>query len=443
MTDLFSEFEWRGMVYQATESVADLFARERVTAYIGFDPTASSLHVGSLLPLMALARLQRFGHSPIAIAGGATGMIGDPSGKSQERNLLAREQIEENLVGIRRQLELFLDFDAAKNPARIANNAEWLGTIDLMSFLRDVGKHFSVNYMLAKESVKRRLESEEGISYTEFSYLMLQAYDFLQLFDRYGCTLQLGGSDQWGNITAGIDLIRKLRAKKAHGLVMPLVTTSSGVKFGKTEAGTVWLDPARTSPFRFYQFWLNTDDRDTVTYLKHFTFFDRAKIDQLDEGVRTAPERREAQRALAGEVTSLVHGAKAASRAEHASHVLFGEDIATLTADEVLDVFDDVPSTEVAGSELTGDGIGMVDLVARVKLAPSKSEARRLVQSGGVYVNNRRISDPAARVTREQAIDGRLFVLRKAAIRGRLASMIFQTRSPVPTGTVLFWTISL
>ena len=349
MTDLFSEFEWRGMVYQATEGVADLFARERVTAYIGFDPTASSLHVGSLLPLMALARLQRFGHSPIAIAGGATGMIGDPSGKSQERNLLAREQIEENLVGIRHQLELFLDFDAAKNPARIANNAEWLGTIDLMSFLRDVGKHFSVNYMLAKESVKRRLESEEGISYTEFSYLMLQAYDFLQLFDRYGCTMQLGGSDQWGNITAGIDLIRKLRGKKAHGLVMPLVTTSSGVKFGKTEAGTVWLDPARTSPFRFYQFWLNTDDRDAVTYLKHFTFFDRGKIGGLDEATRTAPERREAQRALAGEVTSLVHGPKAASRAEHASHVLFGEDIATLTADEVLEVFDDVPSTEVPG----------------------------------------------------------------------------------------------
>jgi len=255
MENVFEEFEWRGLVYDATDGLREAFARERVTAYIGFDPTASSLHVGSLLPLMALARLQRFGHSPIAIAGGGTGMIGDPSGKSQERTLLSREQIEANLLGIRRQLEHLLDFQTGVNPARVVNNADWLGSIDLLSFLRDAGKHFTVNYMLQKESVNRRLESEEGISFTEFSYLLLQAYDFLQLFDRYGCTLQMGGSDQWGNITAGIDLIRKVRGAKAHGLVMPLVMTASGAKFGKTEAGTVWLDPARTSPFRFYQFW--------------------------------------------------------------------------------------------------------------------------------------------------------------------------------------------
>ena len=416
MVNLYDELQWRGMVYDATEGLKELFAAERVTAYIGFDPTAASLHVGSLLPVMALARMQRFGHTPIAIIGGGTGMIGDPSGKSQERTLLSREQIDQHLAGIRRQLERFLDFEpraGAVTAARIVNNADWLGTIDLLSFLRDAGKHFTVNYMLQKESVNRRLESEEGISFTEFSYLLLQAYDFLQLFDRFGCTLQMGGSDQWGNITAGIDLIRKLRAKKAHGLVMPLVTTASGVKFGKTEAGTIWLDPARTSPFRFYQFWLNTDDRDVVSYLKYFTFLKRATIGALETAARSAPEQREAQRELAREVTLLVHGPEQVARAEHASSLLFGEDIATLEVDDVLAVFEDVPSTELPAESFEGNGIGMVDLVARVQLATSKSDARRVVQSGGVYVNNRRVADPQARVTRDQAIGGRLFVLRK------------------------------
>jgi len=413
MDNLLSELEWRGLVYDATEGLADLLTKERVTAYIGFDPTASSLHVGSLLQVMLLARLQRFGHSPIAIVGGGTGMIGDPSGKSQERVLLSPEQIDANLEGIRQQLSRFLDFDRAGNAARIVNNAEWLGAIDLLSFLRDAGKHFTVSYMLQKEAVSRRLESEEGISFTEFSYLLLQAYDFLQVFDRYGCTLQMGGSDQWGNITAGVDLIRKLRAKKAHGLVVPLVMTASGVKFGKTEAGTIWLDPARTSPFKFYQFWLNTDDRDVVTYLKYFTFLDRPAIGVLDAATTTTPERREAQRVLARDVTALVHGRDQMTRAEQASTVLFGEDIATLSADDVLAVFEDVPSTEIPGETFDADGIGVVDLVARVQLAPSKAEARRLVESGGVYVNNRRIADPRVRITRNHAIDGRLFVLRK------------------------------
>src|SRR5204862_6872698 len=259
----------------------------------------------------------------IAIVGGGTGMIGDPSGKSQERVLLSSDQIDANVAGIKVQLERFLDFGAAPNAARIVNNADWLGTIDLVSFLRDAGKHFTVNYMLQKESVSRRLESEDGISYTEFSYLVLQAYDFLQLFDRYGCTLQMGGSDQWGNITAGAELIRKLRAKKAHGLVWPLMTTASGQKFGKTEAGAVWLDPQRTSPFRFYQFWLNTDDRDVVSYLKCFTFLERSVIDGIEAAHRAAPERREAQRVLASEVTTAVHGAEQTLRAEQASSVLF------------------------------------------------------------------------------------------------------------------------
>jgi len=413
MSTLFDEFTWRGIVYDATEGLGDLFAKERVTAYIGFDPTASSLHVGNLLPVMALARLQRFGHSPIAIVGGGTGMIGDPSGKTQERTLLSHEQIEGNLAGIRQQLTPFLDFERADNPARLVNNADWLAAFDLLGFLRDTGKYFTVNYMLQKESVNRRLESEEGISYTEFSYLLLQARDFLELFDRYGCTVQLGGSDQWGNITAGIDLIRKLRARKAHGLVMPLVTTSSGVKFGKTESGTVWLDAARTSPFRFYQFWLNTDDRDVIPYLKYFTFLDRDTIASIEAALREAPEKREAQRVLAREVTALVHGAAQVTRAEHASGVLFGEDLSALSADDVLAVFEDVPSADLPADALDGEGIGMVDLMTRARLAASKSDARRLVQSGGVYVNNRRVSDPAARLTREQAIGGRLLVIRK------------------------------
>jgi tyrosyl-tRNA synthetase len=423
VTNVYEEFTWRGMVYDGTDGLSDLFAKERVTAYIGFDPTASSLHVGSLLPVMALARLQRFGHAPIAIVGGGTGMIGDPSGKAQERLLLTREQIDDNVSGIKQQLSRFLDFDRADNPARIVNNSDWLAAFDLLGFLRDTGKYFTVNYMLQKESVNRRLESEDGISFTEFSYLLLQARDFVELFDRYGCTMQLGGSDQWGNITAGIDLIRKLRAAKAHGLVMPLVTTASGVKFGKTEAGTIWLDAARTSPFKFFQFWLNTDDRDVITHLKFFTFLDRPAIEALDAATRAAPEKREAQRILAREVTTLVHGADHVTRAEHASTVLFGEDITTLDVDDVLAVFEDVPSTELSADAFIGEGIGRVDLVARVQLAASKSDARRLVQSGGVYVNNRRVSDVQARLTRDQAIGGRVFVLRKGQKQNHLVRL--------------------
>jgi tyrosyl-tRNA synthetase len=424
MTNPFDEFSWRGMVYDRTDGVAEAFSTERLTAYIGFDPTASSLHVGSLLPAMALSRLQRCGHRPIALVGGGTGMIGDPSGKSLERLLLSPEQIEANLAGIRAQLARFLDFDLTGNPARVVNNADWLAAFDLLGFLRDTGKCFTVNYLLQKESISRRLESEEGISFTEFSYLLLQARDFVELFDRYGCTLQMGGSDQWGNITAGIDLIRRLRGQKAHGLVMPLVTTASGVKFGKTEAGTVWLDPARTSPFRFYQFWLNTDDRDVVQYLKFFTFLERQAVEELEIEVKTTPEKREAQRVLAREVTFLVHGPEQVARSEQATSVLFGEDIATLNADDVLAVFEDVPSTEIEAAAFGEGGFGMVDLVAHVKLAPSKSEARRLVQSGGIYVNNRRIADPQARITRDQAIGGRLFVLRKGTKQNHLVRLI-------------------
>lgn len=423
MADFLREMTWRGLVYDATEGTSARLDRPPVTVYVGIDPTASSLHVGHLLAVMALARLQRCGHSPIVVVGGGTGMIGDPSGKSQERSLLSREQIDENVAGIRPQLERFLDFETSSNPARVLDNADWLGTIDLLSFLRDAGKHFTVNYMLQKESVQRRLEGAEGISFTEFSYLLLQAYDFLELFDRHGCTLQMGGSDQWGNITAGIDLIRKLRSTRVDGVVWPLMTTASGLKFGKTEAGTIWLDPQRTSPFRFYQFWLNMEDGDAGRYLKDFTFLDRDAIDALESATRTSPERREAQRALAREVTGLVHGSEQVARAERASTVLFNEDITTLPADDVLAVFEDVPSTDLARDEFAA-GVGIVDLIVRVGLASSKSEARRLVQSGGVYVNNRRASDLQARLTGVEAIDGRLFVLRKGQRQNHLVRLV-------------------
>ena len=413
--DLFGEFEWRGLVHSATDALRDVIAREKLTTYIGFDPTAASLHVGSLLPILCLARLQRFGHPPIAVVGGGTGMIGDPSGKTVERQLLSAEQVEANVEGIRSQLARFLDFQSSDTPARLVNNAEWLTRLSAIEFMRDVGKHFTVNAMLAKESVKRRIESEEGITYTEFSYSLLQAYDFLKLFDDFNCTVQMGGSDQWGNIVAGIDLIRRVRGGKAHGLVIPLITTASGTKFGKTEAGAVWLDAKLTSPFRFYQFWLNTDDSDAATYLRYFTFLDRPSIEQLEETTRTAAERREAQRVLAREVTRMVHGDEAVARAERASGVLFGEDISTLPADDVLSVFDDVPSSTVTADKLAGEGVGVVDLLASSGLAASRGEATRLIRGGGVYVNNRRVTDEKARLSSADAIEGRLFVLRKGA----------------------------
>src|SRR5258707_9977765 len=287
--NLYEEFQWRGMLYDATEGIKEALAKQHVTGYSGFDPTAASLHVGSLLPIMGLVRMQRHGHTPIALAGGGTGLIGDPSGKTTERQLLTKEKLAENLAGIRGQLAHFLDFENTTNPALLLNNADWLTTVSMLDFLRDVGKHFTINYMLAKESVKQRYERGDGISFTEFSYMLLQSYDFLMLHDRHKCILQMGGSDQWGNIVAGTELIRKLRGEKGYGLVFPLVTTNAGVKFGKTEAGTVWLDPNLTSPFRFYQFWLNTDDRDVVKYLKYFTLLEQPEIAELEASLEVPP----------------------------------------------------------------------------------------------------------------------------------------------------------
>jgi tyrosyl-tRNA synthetase len=399
------------MLYDATDGAREALAKEKVTAYIGFDPTASSLHVGSLLPIMALARLQKFGHTPIALVGGGTGMIGDPSGKSAERSLLSIEEIDANARGMRLQLERFLDFTATPNAARMINNADWLRRIALLEFLRDTGKHFTVNYMLAKESVKRRLGGDEGISFTEFSYLLLQAHDYLHLHRTVGCTLQMGGSDQWGNIVAGCDLIRKVEGAKAHGVVLPLVTTSAGTKFGKTEAGTVWLDPHRTSAFKFYQFWLNADDRDVIKYLKFFTFLDRATIEALERTLTEAPEQREAQRTLAREVTTMVHGVDELGRAEGASKVLFGGSLAEASVDDILTVFDDVPATELSVDELSAFQAN--GLVTHAGLAASKGEATRLIKQGGIYFNDRRVTDERSAVTVDDAIGGRVIVLRK------------------------------
>ena len=419
MNDLFHELEWRGLVYDSTQGTQDLLARERVAAYSGFDPTASSLHVGHLLPMMTLARLQRAGHSPIALVGGGTGLIGDPSGKSAERTLLSEEDVKANVRGIRAQLEKCLDFDAPSNPARLVDNAEWLTVMTAMEFLRDVGKYFTINYLLAKESVKRRIESEEGISYTEFSYSLLQAYDFLVLHDRFNCRLQIGGSDQWGNIVAGTDLIRKLRATQAHGLVTPLLTTSSGTKFGKTESGTVWLDPERTSPFRFYQFWLNSEDRDVVTYLKFFTFRSQEEILELERETREHPERREAQRELARDVTAMVHSPNHVARSERAASVLFGGSLADAAVEDILTVFEDAPSVSVPAASLES-GIGAAELAVTAGLAASKGEAGRLIKQGGLYVNDRRLNDERGQVTMADAIGRVVIVLRKGQRERRI-----------------------
>jgi tyrosyl-tRNA synthetase len=416
--NLLDEFAWRGMVSDATEGLPEVLSRDRVTAYIGFDPTAPSLHVGSLLTMLNLARLQRAGHTPIGLVGGGTGLIGDPSGKSQERNLLTFEQVEANAQGIRHQLERVLDFDAGPNPARLVNNVEWLRPIAFLDFLRDVGKHFTVNYMLAKESVKRRVGGEDGISFTEFSYQLLQSYDYLVLHDRYGCTLQMGGSDQWGNITAGCELIRKVRGARVHGLVWPLMTTSSGAKFGKTEAGTIWLDPELTSPFRFYQFWLNTDDRDVGPYLKYFTWLDRATIDDLERTVIEAPERREAQRRLAAEVTALVHGSTELEKAVRASAVLFGGSLAGVSADDLLMVFEDAPATTMTRTAFVNSTVAAA--MFQSGLAASKGEASRLVKQGGVYINGERVIDDRRLMQESDAIEGRVVVLQKGARERRI-----------------------
>jgi len=411
---LVDELRWRGLLYDMTEGAEEVLAKEKITGYIGFDPTADSLHIGSLVPIMVLVHLQRHGHTPIALAGGGTGMIGDPSGRTKERQLLTYEQIAYNVECIKRQLSAFLHFEGIENPAIMVNNADWLAKLNLIEFLRDTGKHFTVNYMLAKDSVKTRLESEEGISFTEFSYMLLQSYDFLRLYLEHGCTFQMGGSDQWGNITAGAELIRKVADGKAHAVTVPLVTSTSGVKFGKTEAGAVWLDPARTSPFRFYQFWINTTDGDVIPYLKYFTLLSREEIAELERALATEPHRRAAQTRLAEEVTRMVHGEDGLRKAQAATEVLFGgRDLEGLSADDLLDIFAEVPSSALAAGSLSGAGINVVDLALEAGLDRSKKLIRDLIKNGGLYLNNRPVDDPDRAVTLDDAIDGRVIVLRK------------------------------
>lgn len=409
----FDELKWRGLVYDATESVPDMLGKAPVSVYNGFDATADSLHVGHMVPLMALARLQRFGHMPIAVAGGGTSMIGDPSGRTAERQLLSREAIESNLEIIRQQLSHFLDFEIKSNPARLVNNADWLLSLNLVDFLRDIGKHFTINYMISKESVKMRLEREDGISFTEFSYMLLQSYDFLHLHDHLNCTLQTGGSDQWGNITAGVELIRRMRGKPAGALVYPLITKADGTKFGKTASGSVWLSALRTSPYRFYQFWLNTDDRDVLNYLKFFTWLDEAEVRELAESLAQRPEQRDAQRRLAREMTAMVHDQTALQKAEQASQVLFGAELSGLSAAEVADIFADVPSSRIPSERLKGEGLPIAELIIECSLVPSKAEARRAVEAGGIYLNNRRVADISSRVKSADLVDGRFLVLRR------------------------------
>jgi tyrosyl-tRNA synthetase len=415
---LIDDLQWRGLLHQATdlEGLAELLDGGVVSAYIGFDPTADSLHVGSLQQICLLRRLQQAGHRPIALVGGGTGMIGDPSFKSEERHLLDAATLDRHREGIRAQLAHFLHFDdgTSSDPtaAVLADNFDWLGSVGLLDFLRDVGKLFSVNEMVRKDSVRARLEGrDQGMSFTEFSYMLLQSWDFLQLFDRYGCRLQLGGSDQWGNITEGVDLIRRRRAEQAFGLTSPLVTKADGTKFGKTETGTVWLAAERTSPYEFFQFWLRSSDSEVGSYLRRFTFLDRERIEGLDAAVAEHPERREAQRVLAREITTMVHGADEAARAEHAAAVLFTEGVTDLDAATLAGALADAPTSIVSSAELAA-GLPLVDALVRSGLAASKSRARHDIAGGGVSVNNRRV-DGDVTLGADLALHGRWILLRR------------------------------
>jgi tyrosyl-tRNA synthetase len=415
MAHFAEDLRFRGLIHQMTDpALEQRLDVDRLTAYSGFDPTADSLHVGHLLQVCNLRRLQLAGHRPIALAGGGTGFVGDPGGKSEERSLLTPDELRSNLDGIHGQLERFLDFSGTGDwRALLVNNADWLETMSLFTFLRDVGKHFTVNQMVAKDSVKSRLaRADQGISYTEFSYMLLQAYDFLHLYETYDCRLQLGGSDQWGNITMGIDLVRRVRQEEAWGLTTPLVLKSDGTKFGKTESGTVWLDAGRTSAYQLYQFFLGSEDVVVGTYLRYFTFLDHEAILALDAATADHPERRDAQRELARQVCTMVHGSNDTERAERAAAALFSEEIALLDEQSILDVFADAPSTSLPRTRLGGGGVELVELLVETELAPSRGRARTTVEQGGAYVNNTRVADATRTVGADDLVAGRYLVLR-------------------------------
>jgi tyrosyl-tRNA synthetase len=408
MSDLFAELDWRGFVHHATRDLQAHLAVGRRTLYCGFDPTAPSLQLGNLMPIMLLRHFQIAGHRPIALMGGGTGMIGDPSGKPDERPLLSPEQIRANLHRMRDQMARLLDFDPGPAQALVLNNAEWLLEQRLVTFLRDVGKHFTVNIMLQKDSVQARLDG--GLSYTEFSYMLLQAYDFLHLFQQRQCTIQVGGSDQWGNITAGIDLIRRVKAGEAHGLVAPLVTTASGAKFGKTEAGAIYLDPSLTSTYKFYQFWFNVDDGHVESYLKLFTLLPRDEIEALLRTHKKDPSKREAQRRLAAAVTAMVHGKEAPESATVVNAILFSDlDPRSVDASALALLAQEIPTALLSSSA----GLSLVDAIVQAGLAKSKSEARRAIEQGGIYVNQQRVKDPARMVEPGDWLGGGNLLLRK------------------------------
>ncbi|KQL37787.1 tyrosine--tRNA ligase [Gottfriedia acidiceleris] len=418
MENILQDLEFRGLINQMTdeEGLQKLLSEESVSLYCGFDPTGDSLHIGHLLPVLMLKRFQVAGHKPIGLVGGATGMIGDPSGKKAERTLNTTETVKMFSERIRTQLLPFLNFEG-ENAAKVVNNFDWTGELDVITFLRDIGKNFGLNYMLAKDSVASRLEA--GISFTEFSYMILQSYDFLKLYQDHNCKLQIGGSDQWGNITAGMELIRKTEEdSKAFGLTVPLVTKADGSKFGKTEGGAVWLDPEKTTPYEFYQFWINTDDRDVVKYLKYFTFLSKEEILELEKQFNEAPEQRVAQKALAAEVTKLVHGEEALDQAIKITEALFSGSVKELTAAEIKQGFKDVPSFNLSEAEK-----GLVDLLVEAKISPSKRQAREDVQNGAVYVNGDRIQDVATVLTKQDAIEEQFIIIRRGKKKYHLVTL--------------------
>jgi tyrosyl-tRNA synthetase len=408
-TDILKDLESRGLLYQTTdrETLKKRLAAGPITLYIGFDPTADSLHVGNLIAILGLRRFQMAGHSPIAVVGGGTGLIGDPSGKISERTLNSEKVVDEWTEKIKNQLEKFLDFDSKKNPAQIVNNHKWLSDIKVIEFLRDIGKHFSVNNMISKESVKSRLKA--GISYTEFSYMILQSYDFLELYRNYKCEMQAGGSDQWGNITAGADLIKKITGGQAYGLTFPLVTKSDETKFGKTEAGTIWLDPKKTTSYQFYQFWINTDDNDVIKFIKYFTFLSEDEIFDLEEKTKKAPEKREAQAVLAKEVASLVHGEKEMLKAEKISQALFYGNLKDLSEKEIEEGFKDIPSKIIQNK----NEIKLAEIILASGAVASKRQAKEDIKNGAISVNGENFTDTDKKIPASERLFGKYIIIRK------------------------------
>ena len=417
--DIVSELQWRGLIHQTTddEGLPAWLGEKPRSVYAGFDPTSNSLHVGNLVPLMLLRRFQQAGHRPIALAGGSTGLIGDPSGKSAERNLLSPEVLADNLKCIEKQLCHFLDFDCGDNSAILVNNYDWMQPFSYLEFLRDVGKNFPVNVMLAKDSVKGRLEGEAGLSYTEFSYMLLQAYDFAHLSHAEDCFLQVGGSDQWGNITAGIDLGRRMHGATLHGLTCPLLLKSDGSKMGKTESGAIWLSPDRTSPYAFYQYWINVSDEDAGTCLRFLTDLPREEIEALDVARADNPRERESQKRLAASLTELVHGGEGLATAIRATEIFFGAEISDLNDEQLSEIFSDVPSQELPRDRVRGEGLSIVDALRESGLAKSNGDARRTIEQGGAYVNNVRISEIATTLGEQHLASETVMVLRSGKKR--------------------------